>query len=471
MKCKKCGKDINCEELFCGNCGTKIDNCGLENTQNETFSNFNEITFGNQKLEQINVQYKGNTTNSNKALISLILGVVSVLLSIIFNIFIIPVAIAGLVLGIVEENKNGKKIAGIVLNSVAIILSIFTIITVSFITKEKNFNGDGYKLTYNINWGKGTVSDKDALIYYTDNKSYFLPLGRSPILGYSCDFEESECKKQLYGEFYDYWQEDLNKSSLNIYKDNYSFNLLKDDIYYASYSYGESSTDLEGRIYLLVSKDKDVILSFIVRCNDSKNIDKMDDAVLKLLKTIEIEKNNNSSNDKEDNVIYDDKLYESIDSMSNWNMYSDLRNGKLGKVSDINGGWRILSNSEVYWEFKNGKFYFYKSVNDLTDNYWYGTTKILTGKKGFKSIGLDEDKIDNIVSKSNGLVSYNDIYTIICTPTKIISGGVDKSDTNIPKDFKLNYVWIIVDHGEDGIEAQVMNVDSYDTSYYIKISD
>ena len=292
------------------------------------------------------VQYKGNTTNSNKALTSLILGVVSILLSIIFNIFIIPVAIAGLVLGIVEENKNGKKIAGIVLNSVAIILSIFTIITVSFITKEKKFNGDGYKLTYNINWGKGTVSDKDALIYYTDNKSYFLPLGRSPILGYSCDFEESECKKQLYGEFYDYWQEDLNKSSLNIYKDNYSFSLLKDDIYYASYSYGESSTDLEGRIYLLVSKDKDVILSFIVRCNDSKNIDKMDDAVLKLLKTIEIEKNNNSSNDKEDNVIYDDKLYESIDSMSNWNMYSDLRNGKLGKVSDINGGWIIIGTEQ-----------------------------------------------------------------------------------------------------------------------------
>ena len=107
----------------------------------------------------------------------------------------------------------------------------------------------------------------------------------------------------------------------------------------------------------------------------------------------------------------------------------------------------------------------------MTDNYWYGTTKILTGKKGFKSIGLDEDKIDNIVSKSNGLVSYNDIYTIICTPTKIISGGVDKSDTNIPKDFKLNYVWIIVDHGEDGIEAQVMDIDSYDTSYYVKISD
>ena len=178
MKCKKCGKDINCEELFCGNCGTKLDNCGLENVQNETFSNFNGTTFGNQKMEQINVQYKGNTTNSNKALTSLILGVVSILLSIIFNIFIIPVAIAGLVLGIVEENKNGKKIAGIVLNSVAIILSIFTIITVSFITKEKKFNGDGYKLTYNINWGKGTVSDKDALIYYTDNKSYFLPLGR-----------------------------------------------------------------------------------------------------------------------------------------------------------------------------------------------------------------------------------------------------------------------------------------------------
>ena len=149
------------------------------------------------------------------------------------------------------------------------------------------------------------------------------------------------------------------------------------------------------------------------------------------------------------------------------NVYA-LNNGKIVLSGDK---YDVLSNSEVYWEFKNGKFYFYKSVNDLTDNYWYGTTKILTGKKGFKSIGLDEDKIDNIVSKSNGLVSYNDIYTIICTPTKIISGGVDKSDTNIPKDFKLNYVWIIVDHGEDGIEAQVMDIDSYDTSYYVKISD
>jgi hypothetical protein len=160
-----------------------------------------------------------------------------------------------------------------------------------------------------------------------------------------------------------------------------------------------------------------------------------------------------------------------MDSMSNWNRYSSLRTGNLGKKANITGGWRILGDSESYWELKNNSFYWYKSVNDLNDNYWYGTTKVLSGKNGFKAVGLEQSKIDDIISRSKGNITANDIYTIVCTPTKIISDGVDKSATNIPANSKWNYVWIIVDHGKEGIEAQVLNVNTGDTTYYVKIKD
>ena len=32
-------------------------------------------------------------------------------------------------------------------------------------------------------------------------------------------------------------------------------------------------------------------------------------------------------------------------------------------------------------------------INNLNDNYWYGTTQILLGKEGLKSVGIDETKI------------------------------------------------------------------------------
>ena len=58
--------------------------------------------------------------------------------------------------------------------------------------------------------------------------------------------------------------------------------------------------------------------------------------------------------------------------------------GKLGKKAEIEGGWRVLADTESYWKFEDDKFWWYKSVNDLDDNYWYGSTKIITGLKGVK---------------------------------------------------------------------------------------
>ena len=156
--------------------------------------------------------------------------------------------------------------------------------------------------------------------------------------------------------------------------------------------------------------------------------------------------------------------------MSAWNQYSHLRQGTLGTKKDINGGWKTLSDSEAYWVFKNGEFWWYKSINDLNDNYWYGKTRILTGKSGLKEVGLDESRVDYIVANADGKVSSDNIYTIIFTPSKVISGGVDKSATNMTGE-DWHMVWIIVDHGSEGLEAQVMNVKTAETAYLVKIND
>ena len=202
------------------------------------------------------------------------------------------------------------------------------------------------------------------------------------------------------------------------------------------------------------------------------NVEENDEKVIELLKNIEIyEQIGIKENTTDDNVIYDDELYNYLDSMSNWNRYAELRTGDLGKVKDINGLWRILAESEMSWKFENGEFWLYESYKDTDDNYWYGTTEIMTGKEGLLSAGLDPDKLDKMMLQSNGQVTEDDVYIIICTPTKIISDGVDKSDTNIPEGTTLDFIWVLVDHGEEGIEAQIGNITTGQIYYFVKIAD
>lgn len=148
-----------------------------------------------------------------------------------------------------------------------------------------------------------------------------------------------------------------------------------------------------------------------------------------------------------------------------------LGNDSLGKISYITGGWKYSGDSETYWVFRSGEFWWYKSFNDLNDNYWYGTTTIYQGKEGLKAVGIDEDKADEVIALGNGKITLADIYTIICTPKKIISGGKDLSSTNIPENTKWNQIWILIDHGSEGIEAQVLDVDNNSKNYFIKIKD
>lgn len=428
-------------------------------------------------LSNINSNNSNNSSVNEKIIvdkkdkISLIIGIVSVVLSFLLNLFVIPLSVVGLIFGIKSKIKSKNRIIGIILNISSIIIAFVIFLIGVFILnssgKTQKYYGSGYELEYNRDWTITELSGGQEALEYKYQNSYFIPIGKSTLTEYTnnlnCDFDESGCRESLYNIFYDNWNTDMLSKNLHLYKDSNLFNHLKDDIYYAKYDYGTSESNLTGNNYLIISKSKDVILSFMSNAK-SKKLKLLDDEIIKLLKNIKIDDQSNS------NIIEDDETYGLLDSMSNWNRYSNLRSGTLGKKLTINGGWRKLDDSEEYWKFKDGKFWWYKSANNLNDNYYYGTTKIATGLEGLKSVGLTEENLKNVLASANGKVSQNDIYAIICTPTKLISYGQDKSST-ISEEAKLKEVWIIINHNDEGIEGQTLNLNTYGTSYYVKIED
>ena len=129
-------------------------------------------------------------------------------------------------------------------------------------------------------------------------------------------------------------------------------------------------------------------------------------------------------------------------------------------ISPVYGGWE----SESYYEFReDGTYGWYKSSNDLSDNYYSGTYTVIKGYDACEHLGISFDKILDVMINSEGQVLLNDIYCITCTPTYLVSGGVDKSDTLSG----ISYDMLFVVTGEKS--AQGMLVSNYDTYYFTKI--
>lgn len=178
---------------------------------------------------------------------------------------------------------------------------------------------------------------------------------------------------------------------------------------------------------------------------------------------------NYNSNYSNSNSNSNNTLDDTLNSLSAWNRYSSVRNSNVKSYTkDINGKWLQLSTSDMYWIFENNTFYWYKSKSNLNDNYWYGTTKIYTGAEAFKQVGLAESKMNQTIANSNGKLTANDFKAVICTPTKLIVNGQDKSNTITNGNVK-KIMWILVDHGTEGIEGQFLDVNSGETAYYFKV--
>ena len=106
--CPKCGEENKEDAKFCKACGTAMDG----NTTSTGGNNVTEV----KKSEGLGTA-------------SMIMGIIALVLSftcfVILPLFIvIPLSLTGLILGIVNKVQKGKKISGIVLNSIAIFVAI-----------------------------------------------------------------------------------------------------------------------------------------------------------------------------------------------------------------------------------------------------------------------------------------------------------------------------------------------------------
>ena len=105
--CPKCGTENNAEAKFCKSCGSNFEGESSVSTTN-TVNNVPQ--------------------NEGLGTASMVIGIIALVLSftcfVIFPlIIVIPLALTGLILGIVNKAKKGKKFSGIILNAVALFVA------------------------------------------------------------------------------------------------------------------------------------------------------------------------------------------------------------------------------------------------------------------------------------------------------------------------------------------------------------
>ncbi len=326
-------------------------------------------------------------------------------------------------------------------------------------SEEKTFYGEGFSVKYSSKWKNYKIelesgNSQSALVYENSRgQVVFSQVGISPLEDMGIDFSTSAGKEELFNKFYEYWNE-----SGALTKETNGFIELGDNVWYGIMDNNDTIHGLFGKVYLVVSEGNNAILSFEMQTPVQSLVSEANEEVLKMLDTLHI------------SVVYDNQMADYLERMSKWNIYSSARSGSLGSQRNIEGEWRILSNSEVYWVFRGNEFYWYQSFNNFNDNYWYGTYENYTGKEALKKLGLDPNQLDSLMANKKGL-KESDVYALILTPKKIIVEGEDKSSTNIPEGSTWNYLWVIVDHGEEGLEGQQANVYDGSENFFVKVKD
>ena len=121
MKCNYCGADNKEGSKFCASCGAEIK---------ETKKATKEAKVVEEKVEEkpaVKETVKPNTTNQvkdGKSTASLVLGIISFIVW----CLTLPLSIVGLILGIASKERSGKRTAGIILNAIALGLSLIAVL-------------------------------------------------------------------------------------------------------------------------------------------------------------------------------------------------------------------------------------------------------------------------------------------------------------------------------------------------------
>lgn len=139
MHCRRCGRVLKGNERYCSECG-------------EAVSSINKPD--------------GRASNS------LVIGIISLLLSG-FNIFILPLAIIGLISGIRHKGKSSTKTIGIVLNTISIVIIIIECLLLVFVYRVvvSNNNGESFIDKY-VDKYIDSASVKDYVSVINDWKKY-----------------------------------------------------------------------------------------------------------------------------------------------------------------------------------------------------------------------------------------------------------------------------------------------------------
>lgn len=117
--CKYCGKEIDKTDEYCSKCGKS-------------------------QLDQVVSNNKINKEGLGTA--SMVIGIISLIFSFLISVFIFPLALIGLILGIVNKAQNGKKVSGIVLNGIAMIVSVlvFIALIVLLVIAVDDYDSEGH---------------------------------------------------------------------------------------------------------------------------------------------------------------------------------------------------------------------------------------------------------------------------------------------------------------------------------------
>lgn len=463
MICKNCGNETDSSGKFCQICGSPM-NGEKDNATKEK----------NRKIIGI---------------FSLVSALLAFLTSCFFGVSII-FAVISIVLAVLTKPKNGFAIAGLIISIIGIIISI--LITVFFIFwikkgydfQEQNnqymeeteslmandlavndelselyFYGDACRIPYTNPWTEKSLSNGDgALIYGTEN-AFLTQLGFSMLSDTGKPFLTEEDRKVFYDDLYAFWEMQCGQENDFVLTGGSDGLLtLDDNLYMATYDYVLSKDSGSGKFIMLVDPEKNAALSFRTYAEESAL--EHDERCIELLKSIEIE--------QQEKIVVDNDMYEMMDNMSAWNMYSDLRTGDLAKETSLEGEWRILDHYFSFYVFKDGKYLNYKSKDNIEDNYIKGNYVVDYGKNGFIIAGLDENKVDEIINSSNGKISEENLCVVTSIIEEFVNDGVPQE---LEPNQSVTQVWIIVDHEDEGIEAQVFNANNNSFYYYVKTKD
>ena len=86
----------------------------------------------------------------------------------------------------------------------------------------------------------------------------------------------------------DYWIQEYEGTNVTV-KGDTNFKYLKDDLYYATYTYEDKDNNRKGHYIIIASKDNNSVLTMVTSCSTMEPEELMDEVEI-VLKTLEMDK-------------------------------------------------------------------------------------------------------------------------------------------------------------------------------------